>query len=477
MVSFSDSDFLNKWYKPLLHLGFLPLFLGAIYYFMERLTGCAGQDIFRVLNSGEFFLIHGRLTHFFSQWLPLLALKGGLSIKSIALIFSVSPVLHHYLLFVFVLHVLKDPITAFAILFVQYFGISVAFFANPNLEIQYCISLGLVFYSLYNNSSLPVNLRWFIGGVVIVMIANSYLPTVVFLPFSVLISERKMAAKDLSVFTSILVLALAYKFIDLDTYVEGVLNFELVQTTPLDHIQGLLFFIGKYLSSRLVELIVGVAVTLYLIFSRSWKLLLLFGLANLFYMSLIVKFYGLNVQSEHIGLPLTFFVAAIVIALLKESLKIRRVSFYALIVFIGLKSFIILGIVGGQYQTRTDELLTFISKLECLPSNRLVLRDIEDELSFTSHSLSEYVLIYSKIIRSSVHPIVLVEDQISSQLSSLGIQVNEQRLDSVSKKSDQALLRWLDSKFDDFDIDSSVFDVRDQGFIMISEDMLCDLSN
>ena len=462
-----------KWSIGIIHLGFLPLFVGATFYYLERLSGCAAQDIFEVINSGSFFLIHNRLVHFFSQWLPLLCFHLGLKLSGVLLVFSASSVLHHYLFSMFCLFILKDRNAAVGILLVQYFGVTSSYYTNPHLEIQYCISLGIVLQSLLVTKELTNGFRWVLAVAVIFLLINSYLATAVFIPFVILLNWKHLGVRNLLVYVGAVLFSFGYKFAFLDTYVAGVLDFQLVNSTPDSHLEGVSLFIASFFNRRILELVAVLLLFILLIQKKSWGVFFLLKLFIVLYVSLIVHFYGDGTYSEHIGLPITFFIITTWVFVMSKFKKVPYVSMIALALFIILKSVIIFGLVGSWYSSQTNALLEVLRKTRCLPSSQVVLDDDSYDLPFSNQALYQRSLLYSKAMGRKNCVGIMVRDGVVNNLTDLGVHMPHKQDLKPDEYANDYFLNWLNSKADEISIDSDVFPMKDDGFILIDESELC----
>jgi hypothetical protein len=92
------------------HVTFLLFLLITAVYFKERLLNCdAAYYTFHVINYEEFFVKHERYISYFTQWLPLLMIKLGASLKVVMMAYSVAFGLWFYGLFLMAAHWWKNP--------------------------------------------------------------------------------------------------------------------------------------------------------------------------------------------------------------------------------------------------------------------------------------------------------------------------------------------------------------------------------
>jgi hypothetical protein len=85
--------FLSNWL-------FLLLIAMSVYFYEERIFGSdASSYLFGVVNNEWFYTERGRIVIWLSQWLPLLAIWTGLSMKAVLIAHSVGHVLFFYAIF------------------------------------------------------------------------------------------------------------------------------------------------------------------------------------------------------------------------------------------------------------------------------------------------------------------------------------------------------------------------------------------
>ena len=92
------------------HVTFLFYLLFTLLCYRERLLNCdAAYYTFHVINYEEFFVKHQRYISYFTQWLPLLVIKLGGSLKASMLAYSTVFGLWFYSLYLIAAHVWKNP--------------------------------------------------------------------------------------------------------------------------------------------------------------------------------------------------------------------------------------------------------------------------------------------------------------------------------------------------------------------------------
>lgn len=98
--------------KHLILLGHLSLIVTAIlaiYFFKERVLYVdPGQQLFEMINEGNYKVFVGRHSMMINQTIPLIAIKMGLSLKTLMIVYSISFVVIYYLCFLLSVYKFKN---------------------------------------------------------------------------------------------------------------------------------------------------------------------------------------------------------------------------------------------------------------------------------------------------------------------------------------------------------------------------------
>ncbi|MDB4727424.1 hypothetical protein OAF63_01425 [Saprospiraceae bacterium] len=99
----------HRWLTIIGHIFFWIYIAFSLIFFKERLLNFdSAYYSFHILYHEDFFIIHGRTINYFTQWLPLLGIKMGGSLKTVLLLYSVSFMLVYYLAYNVIVHVIKN---------------------------------------------------------------------------------------------------------------------------------------------------------------------------------------------------------------------------------------------------------------------------------------------------------------------------------------------------------------------------------
>lgn len=92
------------------HLFFLGFLFGGLLFYKERLLAFdAAYYTFHIIVNEDFFIKHNRYISYLSQWVPIVAMQAGFSLKMVLLLFSSSFMVIYYAIFALVTHGFKHP--------------------------------------------------------------------------------------------------------------------------------------------------------------------------------------------------------------------------------------------------------------------------------------------------------------------------------------------------------------------------------
>lgn len=91
------------------HLMMIAMVIFSVVMYKERILFLdAPYYAFQIIINEDFFIAHHRYINYLNQWLPLLAIKLGLPLKWVLMLFSFSFALFYYVIFFVVGHTMKN---------------------------------------------------------------------------------------------------------------------------------------------------------------------------------------------------------------------------------------------------------------------------------------------------------------------------------------------------------------------------------
>lgn len=258
------------------HTFFAGMALLSVYFFKERVFYDAAYYLFSLINEKTFVIEHGRFVSVFSQILPYLGLVGGLSLKSLMVLFPLGEIFYFYFLFILIVYVFKAPSVIAFLISVTVAGWYINWYC-PVSELMQGTVLFAVLLALFQketvNSPVNVLLGIALSGIIIFSHPLSFIVVFYFLVWNLLFSNTctKRTIFILGV-ASLLFSIVRYFF--LDGYESGKINVLLDpeqnnvdQAMATGRVPGyLLLLITEYAWIFLVAAFVAVK----LIFTRSW---------------------------------------------------------------------------------------------------------------------------------------------------------------------------------------------------------------
>jgi hypothetical protein len=142
---------IKKWENAVTLLLFAVLGIMALVLYQERIYADSAHYLYKVLDLGTFRIEHDRFILILSQLLPFVALKLGLSLKTIMISYSINHVLFPFGIFLICRYLYKNKTAGIVILALQTVGISRGFYA-PMYELYYVCYFLVLFASALNSS-------------------------------------------------------------------------------------------------------------------------------------------------------------------------------------------------------------------------------------------------------------------------------------------------------------------------------------
>ncbi|CAN5311439.1 hypothetical protein BH09BAC1_BH09BAC1_19180 [soil metagenome] len=134
-------------YAAIGHVFSWVMIIMALNLYQERLNIDASYYLFKVINYEWFRVECGRLVLALSQIMPLVAVKLGLSMKTVLLAFSVNPPIYYYIFFNIFLYAFRNIGFALVMVLTQLIGLTHGYF-TPMFELYYVVPWILLCYLL-----------------------------------------------------------------------------------------------------------------------------------------------------------------------------------------------------------------------------------------------------------------------------------------------------------------------------------------
>jgi len=268
------------------HLPWMVLFAMATIFYKARIYAESGLYFSEIINNKTFFVECQRIVSAISQILPLTGIWIGVEFKYVLLIYSLSPVIFFYLLFLFVYYGLRDRRSGLLMILAQTVGIVHSFFI-PVFELYYAVPLIITFYAIWR---LPFrNHVLFILLLLEILILLSHPMAFILFAYLLLYNFRKENAKPLKFYLPVILVflvTLAFRYFVRCDYGSGK---PASQLTFFEPGQYLLYLnpaftkaTGIFLLRNYFEILAGFLMVLIMLVTRKQWLRLLLVTATFF---------------------------------------------------------------------------------------------------------------------------------------------------------------------------------------------------
>lgn len=155
----------------LTHLAFGIWAILALWFFQERLYSDAGFFISKVVHYESFWMELNRFMRIFSQWLPLVCIKLGFSLKTVLLAYSLGHVLFFYTIYWIGRYKWNNHYIGWLLVLTQTVGILHGFCA-PGFELYYASGFLALFAIILNTNDFSIKNQIYLFLLVITMVIN-----------------------------------------------------------------------------------------------------------------------------------------------------------------------------------------------------------------------------------------------------------------------------------------------------------------
>lgn len=155
----------------LTHLAFGIWAFLSLWFFQERLYSDAGFFISKVVHYESFWMELNRFMRIFSQWLPLVCIKLGLSLKTVLLAYSLGHVLFFYAVYWIGRYRWNNHQIGWLLIGTQTIGMLYGFCA-PGFELYYACGFLALFAIILNTNDFSTKNQLYLFLLVITMVIN-----------------------------------------------------------------------------------------------------------------------------------------------------------------------------------------------------------------------------------------------------------------------------------------------------------------
>jgi hypothetical protein len=415
--------------QPLLilgHLSFFLLFILSIYFFKERIIfSDTAFQFFKIVNFEKLNIEASRYGAILPQIPLLLAMKLGINLKWLTIIYSASFILLYYLIFVCCAHFLKNVSAGIAVLLVLIINISQSFF-HPVTETHQSLVFIILIYAILQNSEFRNSLIQLIlisGLIIFTFFIHpvAVYPLVFVIGYVAIDKKQLRSVKPYALFLLVVLLAVTKVLLTNENSYEGKFFSQFINSPSmifdLPKLASTAFFIkrlgGLYFWLGILEIILLIVLIQHKKYAKLfWQLT-----ASGFFLAITLLTYSQgdsDILMERAFMPLALFVA---IPLLKETFedqnhKIFKLAFLTLIIGLSLNR---IYQQGKTFQKRTEFNQNLLTQTAQFPNKKFIVekREIDKHIiTFWSHSFETLIMstITKDIPTQTIYPATSLED-------------------------------------------------------------------
>jgi len=388
-------------FRLLGHLSFLILLFAAVYFYKERIFFAdSAFQFFKIINFEKINVEANRYGAILPELPVLLAMKLGIGLKLLTIIYSVSFIALYYLVFLLCIRLLKNTAAALSIVFILVICISQSFFHTVTETHQSLVFSVLLFailqYSSFRYSSVQILIALF------VIILSFFTHPVALYILVFVIGYNAIDKNQLKSVTPYILLSLTIglavaKVIltDQNSY-EGKFFSQLFKSSSmifdLPHAYSTNFFLNRKFGLYLWVLIFEFLLIISFILKKEYlKLLWQLGITVFFLIVTLLTYYqgDSDMMMERAFMPLALFVSVpLLTEILKNNNQYRfiKLMFLTAVIFLSLNRIYIQGKAFRERMRFNQELLAKTAKL---PNRKFIIESSELQkhyYTYWSHS-------------------------------------------------------------------------------------------
>lgn len=399
----------NKTYFPFLllgHLSFIVLFALSFLFFKERIFfSDTAFQFFKIVNFEKINVEASRYGAILPELPVLLAMKLGVNLKGLTIIYSGSFILLYYIAFICCVYLFKNVPAGLAIVIVLILCISQSFF-HPVTETHQSLVFSILVYAILQYSGFRYSIIQYLLAIALIVLAFFTHPVAVY-PLVFIIGYVAIDKKQLRSFAPyvllliVAILAIGKVLLTSENSYEGKFFSELLKSPSLildlPHAYSAKFFLKRISGLYFWLAIFELALIVYLVSKKHYVKLGWQLASSGFFLIITILTYNRgdsDMLMERAFMPLALFVA---LPLLKETIedkkfRIPKVIFLAVVILISMNR---IYQQGRKFRERTQFNLEMLSKTAHIPNRKFIVERSEMEkhhLTFWSHSFETLML-------------------------------------------------------------------------------------
>ncbi len=408
------------------HFSFIALFALALFFYKERvLFADSAFQFFKIINYEKINIEAARYGAILPQLPVLLAIKLGVSLKYLTVLYSASFIFLYYVVFVCCLHWFKNTAAALSVIVVLTLCIAQSFF-HPVTETHQSLVYSILLYSILQYRNYRHYIVQYILATIVLVVSFLAHPVALYtntfiIGYTAIANKQLKQLKPYLLLLLVAGMALAKILLTNENSYEGKFFSEVLNSPAiilsLPKVYSTTFFIGRLDGLYFWVTTLELGLIIILIFRKKYSILIWQVGSLCIFMIITLLTYNKGdstIMMERAFMPLALFVA---IPLLNEITKEKRFINYKL----ALLSFVIAISVnrlyqqGNEFRKRTAFNQNMMQKTAQFPNRKFIMESGSIQthfITFWSHSFETLILstISDGIPTQTIYPANNVEE-------------------------------------------------------------------
>jgi len=401
---------INSTYVILGHLSFMILFFAAVYFYKERIIFAdSAFQFFKIINFGKINVEAFRYGAILPELPVLLAMKLGIGLKLLIIIYSISFIALYYVVFLLSIKIFKNTSAALSIVVILILCIRQSFF-HPVTETHQSLVFSVLLFAILQYSSFRYTLVQILLAFFVILLSFFAHPvalyTLIFIiGYSAIDQKQLKSAKPYILLFLVFGLALAKVLLTDENSYEGKFFSELFKSPAiilgLPHAYSTKFLLGRIFGLYFWVMIFELILIISLILKKEYlKLLWQLGILGFFlFITLLTYNQGdSDMMMERAFMPLALFVSVpLLTEILRNNNQYRFIKVMSLTVVILISANRIFA-QGKIFRERIRFNQELMAKTAKLPNRKFIIESSELQKHYTTYwSYSFETLMLSSI--------------------------------------------------------------------------------
>ncbi len=389
------------------HLSFFLLFLASVYFYKERIFFAdSAFQFFKILHFEKINVEAYRYGAILPEFPVLLAMKLGIGLKLLTIIYSVSFIALYYAIFLLTIKFFRNTSAALSVVVILILCISQSFF-HPVTETHQSLIFSVLLFAILQYSSIRHNRLQVLPAFLVILLSFFAHPvalyTLIFvIGYSAIDQKQLKSAKPYILLLLIVGLAIAKVLLTDENSYEGKFFSELLKSPllilQLPHAYSTKFLLGRIFGLYFWVMVFELSLLMVLVLKKEYiKLIWQLAITGFFLIITLLTYNkgDSDMMMERAFMPLALFVS---IPLLTEILKnYNRFNTFKLIFLTGiiLLSLNRIYLQGKTFRERTRFNQELLAKTSRFPNRKFIIESSELQkhyITYWSYSFETLML-------------------------------------------------------------------------------------